>query len=495
MNRVVFASLTILFLLPISSITGLIQIAKADGGTIYIRADGSIEPQTAPISTFDHITYAFTRNIVNESIVVQRDNIVLDGAGFTIQGDGTGNGIDLSNRNNATIENTNIENFDCGTYLENSSNNTISGNNLTANSISIWLNSSSYNTVSENNLTANRVGIYLYSSSNNNTVSGNNATANYVRDIFVYSSSNNTVSGNNATANLYVSISLYSSSGNTLSGNNVTANRVDGIVLDSSSDNNTLSGNNVTANNQDGIWLGYSSNNTLSGNNITANSRYGIVLDSSSNNFIFHNSLVNNRDQATTDGSPNIWDDGYPSGGNYWSDYNGTDVKNGSYQNETGSDGIGDTAYTIDANNTDYFPLMGMFSSFSTFQGYSVNIISNSTISGFVVPIWLEHPEIVTLTFNVTGTNGSAGFCRVSFPTAMMNGTYHVSVNGIEIPYTLLPCSNANVSYLYFTYKHSTEQVIITPELPSYLIFALFMATTLLAVIVYKKKGVKTSQS
>jgi len=56
--------------------------------------------------------------------------------------------------------------------------------------------------------------------------------------------------------------------------------------------------------------------------------------------------------------STNIWDDGYPSGGNYWSDYNGTDLFSGPYQNITGSDGIGDTPYVIDENNRDRYPLM-----------------------------------------------------------------------------------------------------------------------------------------
>jgi nitrous oxidase accessory protein NosD len=52
----------------------------------------------------------------------------------------------------------------------------------------------------------------------------------------------------------------------------------------------------------------------------------------------------------------NTWDNGYPSGGNYWSDYNGTDFYSGIYQNATGSDGIGDTPYTMNANNQDRFP-------------------------------------------------------------------------------------------------------------------------------------------
>ena len=51
----------------------------------------------------------------------------------------------------------------------------------------------------------------------------------------------------------------------------------------------------------------------------------------------------------------NIWDNGYPSGGNYWSDYNGTDAND---------DGIGDTAYVISENNKDVYPLMHPYMSF-----------------------------------------------------------------------------------------------------------------------------------
>jgi hypothetical protein len=86
----------------------------------------------------------------------------------------------------------------------------------------------------------------------------------------------------------------------------------------------------------------------------------------------------------------------------------------------------------------------------------NVAVISNSTISGFVAPIWIENPEVISLEFNVTGEQGSTGFCRISFPTTMMNGTYHVFVNGTEISYNLLPCSDANYTYLYFTYLYFT---------------------------------------
>jgi hypothetical protein len=203
-----------------------------------------------------------------------------------------------------------------------------------------------------------------------------------------------------------------------------------------------------------------------------------------------------------------MWDNGYPSGGNYWGDYHGSDTMKGQFQNETGSDGIGDTLYGVNVNpqtpaelvQFDKYPLMGMFNNFNVTyftpplvsHACNVTVISNSTISGFAAPISIEHPEIVFLEYNVTGEQGTTGFCRVSFPTALMNGTYHVFINGTEIPYIMLPCSDANNSYLYFTYTHSTEKVTIIPEFPTPLILQFFIIATLTAVTAYKKRKTRS---
>jgi parallel beta-helix repeat protein len=205
-------------------------------------------------------------------------------------------------------------------------------------------------------------GIDLDSSSNC-TLSGNTVANNWA-GIWVYSSSNNGLSGNTVTVNSEDGIGLDSSTGNTLSGNNVNANNYFGIWLNSSN-SNAFFGNNVIANNHNGIMLFYHcDNNTLSDNNV-ANNGVGIYLISSSNNDIFHNNFVNNTSQVTSSYSTNVWDDGYPSGGNYWSDYNGTDQYSGPYQNATGTDGIGDTPYIIYSPytvlNSDRYPLMRPF--------------------------------------------------------------------------------------------------------------------------------------
>jgi len=117
-----------------------------------------------------------------------------------------------------------------------------------------------------------------------------------------------------------------------------------------------IAGNNIT-NNIYGILLFYSSNNSIAGNNI-ANNWDCIWLLYSSNNKIFHNNFVNNNRQVYSYDSVNVWDDGYPSGGNYWSDYTDIDLCSGPYQNETGSDGIWDHPYVIDVDNQDRYPLV-----------------------------------------------------------------------------------------------------------------------------------------
>ena len=89
MRRVFFGLVLMILLMGTLALPFNIRPVWASG-TIYIRADGSIDPQDAPISTADNVSYTLTGNVTSDAdgIVVERDNIVVDGAGYTIQGTG-----------------------------------------------------------------------------------------------------------------------------------------------------------------------------------------------------------------------------------------------------------------------------------------------------------------------------------------------------------------------------------------------------------------------
>lgn len=283
-----------------------------------------------------------------------------------------------------------------------------------------------------------------------------------------YHSYNNILAGNNVSHN-QVGIGLSISSNNIVTNNYVFSSVYCGIGLSSASNN--IITNNLAKNNEYGIWLDYSTNVTATGNTLTDN-LHGINLDHSDNNTIYHNN-INNTQQTRIINSANTWDSDYE--GNYWSDYEGLDAD---------QDGIGDSPRIIDVNNTDSHPLMGTFSDFTTTweeKLHHVTTICNSTISDFQF-------TGTAIRFNVTGEDGTSGFCRIRIPTALINDTFTVYVDGVTTPYTLLPRSNATHSYLYFTYNHSTKEVVIIPEFPSIIILLMIMVLIPVATILSKRK-------
>jgi hypothetical protein len=160
-------------------------------------------------------------------------------------------------------------------------------------------------------------------------------------------------------------------------------------------------------------------------------------------------------------GLVNKWDNDHE--GNYWSIYNGTDSFGGPYQNVSGSDAIGDTPYVIDANNKDNYPLMGKFSSFdATFasEPFQISVISNSTVSNFKFEVGTETGNKI-IQFNVTGAEGTVGFSRIAIPTGLMSPQVIVLAGQREIVPTLLNIPNTALNYLYFTYSHSNQTILI----------------------------------
>jgi len=351
------ASVITLILLLTSLLAVAFNIQPVRGsGTIYIRANGSIDPPTANITTTDNVTYTFIGNN-HDSIVVERDNIVVDGAGYVTQGIGNGVGINVSDRNNIIIKLMKIKSFEHGIFLEDCFNISISENNITENSKrGIWAWYSSDIEISGNIISDNtQDGIGLGSYSSNNTIFGNTMTDNGFA-LSLGGSLSNSIYENNIVENRHFGIGLYESSNNRIYENNIRDNGQTNIGLGNSF-NNTIHGNNLTKA-IFGLSIGYSNGNIVTCNQISGNLQ-GVKLTSSFNNSFCHNNFVDNTEQVNSLNSTSVWDNGYPSGGNYWSDY----LRK--YLNATEIDGsrIWDTPYVIDEDNIDHYPLIPEFSS------------------------------------------------------------------------------------------------------------------------------------
>lgn len=375
-------------------------------GSVYIKADGSISPLSAPIQKNGDV-YTLTNDIYCP-VIVRKDNLTLDGAGHKIQGrEGIAysRGLDLSGRKNVTAKNLNIKGFAHeGILLDNSIGNKILRNNITG-----------------------ITGHYAYSPG----------------------------------------IWFFNSCSNIISQNNVTNNNA-GFRLDNSSGNFIIANN--LANNWINMEIGYSSDNYIHHNNFR---KYEFLT------------------QISSFQSTNLWYYGYPTEGNYWSDYTGADIN---------GDGIGEDPYTIDQNNTDRYPLVGPLTAFDagTWDDipYDVTVSSNSTLSGFQF-----NPNGAVITFSVSGPDGSVGFCRVTIPKELLwvsaPPTFHVSsdqwqvlVGDVPVVFTL--DQDAENTYFSFNYTHSTKTVQIIgtnaiPEFQSFIVPA-FMLATLMALAICKRK-------
>jgi parallel beta-helix repeat protein len=341
------------------SVVSIQTVRPQQNQLIYITAEGDVNPDTAPIQRVGDV-YTLTDNIVGYTIVVQRNNIEIDGAGYALSGQG-GAGIDLSSRSNVIVRNTQFFGYFQAIFLWSSVGNTITGNTFTSNGYSIFLAESSDNTITGNTLTNNEYGI-AFESSTNNTARNNNLSSKY--NLAVYGSENshfvndvdtsNTVNdkrayyligeanlvidpstypdvgflalvncqnitvqnldlaGNgqgvimaftkgtsiieNDIQNNYIGVGLFASYGNYIIANNI-ANNFRGVQLSGTSNINGIT-TNIIDNNVEGIFIFDSTQNTVSANNVTNSDQIGIGFKTSSNNIIRSNFFVSNGRQV-----------------------------------------------------------------------------------------------------------------------------------------------------------------------------------------------------
>jgi parallel beta-helix repeat protein len=225
-------TLTLLSTLIFSFCGILVQPVESQSfESIYIRADGSVEG--ADKIQRDGNVYTLISDI-NGSIVVERDNVVLNGAGYRLQGDGNVNGITLDDIRNATVKNLKLSRFNIGIVVMGSNNNEILQITITDSYRGLDLTASENNNLSGNYITNNNEGIALENTYNN--IVENVITNNSDIGIFLNGAGYNNILGNNITNNkrgIVVSICY------------------DNVIYHNNLVNNV---NHVETDNSDGIW-------------------------------------------------------------------------------------------------------------------------------------------------------------------------------------------------------------------------------------------------
>jgi len=128
---------------------------------------------------------------------------------------------------------------------------------------------------------------------------------------------------------------------------------------------------------------------------------------------------------------------------------------------------------------------------FTAQDGYAFNVTmsSNSTISDFNFSEALKQ-----ISFNVTGPVGKAGYCNVTIPQELLQGSpWTVYVNVTDCTALCSITGNGTHTFIYVPYTCSTNKITIegtwvVPEFPSAIILLLLMILTMLTVTLAKKR-------
>ena len=268
-------------------------------------------------------------------------------------------GVLLQFCTNATLTSNKVSlASDFGIFVRESTNVNLTANDASNNGNGISLVSSTNATVTSNNVSTSSIyGIHLVSSTR--VVITANDASNSDHGIHLALSPDVVIASNDVSHSSYGTY-LYKSDNVTIASLNASYSYRGIYVLYSAHVSVTSS---ILSNNAAGIYLHGSRDVTITAN-IVSNNVYGIHTgmspDTSTNVTAHHNSLIKNLIQVRDEKGPeNRWDDGYPGGGNYWSDYTGPDDCSGPAQDICPDpDGLGDLPYIIDFDSGDRYPLM-----------------------------------------------------------------------------------------------------------------------------------------
>lgn len=233
--------------------------------------------------------------------------------------------------------------------------------------------------------------------------------------------------------------------------------------------------------------------NVVSGNSVVNNTVGMWFADvASEGNKIYHNNFENNSQQVSSFGGANSFDNGYPSGGNYWDNYVSVDLKSGVTQDQNGSDGILDNGFSFDS-----YPLANPVTNICVqASGREFNVQSSTNITVIGWSFSASEKSLGLLVRNIQGTTNAV---RMDIPKDLLScesltGWVVSFHDGGSTGLQYLGMEDAENAYLYFTCNSVGEyEIQITgtkavPELSLLMMLTIFVAVAVLTSILARKR-------
>ena len=158
--------------------------------------------------------------------------------------------------------------------------------------------------------------------------------------------------------------------------------------------------------------------NTFGGDN------YSFDISSGSSGLFFHNDFRNDGGWLLPGGSVVAWNDPYPIGGNYWSNYTGTDQFSGPDQNIPGADGIGDTPVHLNGSEYDYYPLM------TPWVDHDAVFVESGLSPGTAWSVVLNGTTYSSTTNSIVVYSAVGAFTRFVYSVAAVDGFHPTPLGG-----------------------------------------------------------------
>jgi parallel beta-helix repeat protein len=456
MKKNQFSVIAFVFLF-VGMITLVNQFHKAEAASspaLTINADGSVTPTTTLITSSDNITYTLTDNITTgegyQVINMLRDNIILDGSGYAVTHTNRYSGVYVGYRNNVTVKNLAL--IDCG-----------DGIHLDADT---WL------TIDNCTFEGNYRAIFNgYTDGPKNLTFTNNKVIapGRSRDGVNFASVNDALIAKNSFQHCGYGLVVYGYENVTIRDNLI--DDCSWGIWPLSSESSFSIFNNTFSNNGVGISVGGGTHPTLK---------------------IYHNRFFHNNEHARGEGATLFWDNGYPSGGNYWGGFVSPDLYSGEYQNVTGGDGIGDNPFIIPLpyNVQDRYPFMFVSVCNVTQSPPKSEVLYTDTVSVNATITHLNPLEQMIL--NVTCSNSTDTWATsinmTNLEDDIWNGIIPSFPVGTNVTYAIIARDNSGNSVNSKDQGYTFEYPVIISEFSSIIILPLSMMTTICLLVMFHRR-------